>query len=286
MQNLGRHFRLQLPRVEGQLLSAEAAGGQDAGVLRAAFSTVEINYTFYRMPNTKTLAGWDRDTPPGFRLTLKAPKRITHVAKAARLRRAAAVLPRDRRDPRAQARRDTLPAAALVPQGSRGARRVPGAAAGADVRGVRVPPCLMDGRGGVCAAARAQRRAVRRRQREILHPGGDHRRATLTSGCATRATRPRTCALGAGDPSTPAAAATCTSTSSTRKPATGRSSPGCCSLPSAYRGHAQQLHAITRRVCLSGQCGAAWQYAENLPAMRATYRGIRADRPRTTGETQ
>ena len=33
--NLGRHVRVQLPRVEGQLLSAEAAGGEDAGVLRA-----------------------------------------------------------------------------------------------------------------------------------------------------------------------------------------------------------------------------------------------------------
>jgi len=45
------------------------------------FATVEINYTFYRVPNTKILAGWDRETPPGFRLTLKAPKRITHIAK-------------------------------------------------------------------------------------------------------------------------------------------------------------------------------------------------------------
>lgn len=44
-------------------------------------ATVEINYTFYRVPNQKILAGWDRQTPPGFRLTLKAPKRITHIAK-------------------------------------------------------------------------------------------------------------------------------------------------------------------------------------------------------------
>jgi len=45
------------------------------------FTTVEINYTFYRIPNAKILAGWDSETPPGFRLTLKAPKRITHIAK-------------------------------------------------------------------------------------------------------------------------------------------------------------------------------------------------------------
>ena len=45
------------------------------------FTTVEINYTFYRIPNEKILSGWDRETPPGFRLTLKAPKRITHIAR-------------------------------------------------------------------------------------------------------------------------------------------------------------------------------------------------------------
>jgi uncharacterized protein YecE (DUF72 family) len=45
------------------------------------FSTVEINYTFYRMPSVKTIAGWDAETPPGFRFTLKAPQRITHFAR-------------------------------------------------------------------------------------------------------------------------------------------------------------------------------------------------------------
>jgi uncharacterized protein YecE (DUF72 family) len=44
-------------------------------------STVEINYTYYRMPNAKTLEGWNRETPERFKLTLKAPKRITHDAR-------------------------------------------------------------------------------------------------------------------------------------------------------------------------------------------------------------
>lgn len=43
--------------------------------------TVEINYTFYRMPNAKTVAGWDGATPPGFVFVLKAPQRITHIAR-------------------------------------------------------------------------------------------------------------------------------------------------------------------------------------------------------------
>ncbi len=45
------------------------------------FPTVEINYTFYRAPNEKILDGWNQATPDHFRLTLKAPKRITHDAR-------------------------------------------------------------------------------------------------------------------------------------------------------------------------------------------------------------
>jgi len=47
----------------------------------ARFPTVEINYTFYRAPNEKILEGWNQATPDTFRLTLKAPKRITHEAR-------------------------------------------------------------------------------------------------------------------------------------------------------------------------------------------------------------
>jgi uncharacterized protein YecE (DUF72 family) len=45
------------------------------------FASVEINYTFYRTPNEGILAGWDKATPERFKLTLKAPKRITHDAR-------------------------------------------------------------------------------------------------------------------------------------------------------------------------------------------------------------
>lgn len=44
-------------------------------------SSVEINYTFYRMPNEKTIEGWIQATPENFRFTLKAPRRITHDAR-------------------------------------------------------------------------------------------------------------------------------------------------------------------------------------------------------------
>ena len=45
------------------------------------FPTVEINYTFYRTPNEAILDGWNKATPDRFKLTLKAPKRITHDAR-------------------------------------------------------------------------------------------------------------------------------------------------------------------------------------------------------------
>jgi uncharacterized protein YecE (DUF72 family) len=45
------------------------------------FKTVEINYTFYRAPSAKILAGWSDATPAEFQFTLKAPKRLTHVAR-------------------------------------------------------------------------------------------------------------------------------------------------------------------------------------------------------------
>jgi len=45
------------------------------------FSTSEINYTFYRIPNSKTIEGWDTSTPEHFRFGLKAPQKVTHIAK-------------------------------------------------------------------------------------------------------------------------------------------------------------------------------------------------------------
>jgi uncharacterized protein YecE (DUF72 family) len=50
----------------------------------ARFNTVEINYTFYRIPTEKLLAGWSAGTPDHFQFTLKAPRRITHDSKLQR----------------------------------------------------------------------------------------------------------------------------------------------------------------------------------------------------------
>lgn len=42
------------------------------------FEAVEIDGSFYRIPNESTVDGWRDKTPEGFRFTLKASQRITH----------------------------------------------------------------------------------------------------------------------------------------------------------------------------------------------------------------
>ena len=44
-------------------------------------ATVEINNTFYRMPTPKLVEGWASEAPETFIFAIKAPQRITHVAR-------------------------------------------------------------------------------------------------------------------------------------------------------------------------------------------------------------
>jgi uncharacterized protein YecE (DUF72 family) len=45
------------------------------------FSTVEINNTFYRIPQRSVLEKWKKQVPEDFRFSIKAPQRITHMKK-------------------------------------------------------------------------------------------------------------------------------------------------------------------------------------------------------------
>jgi uncharacterized protein YecE (DUF72 family) len=45
----------------------------------AAFETVELNASFYRWPREATFASWRRRLPPGFQLSVKAPRGLTHA---------------------------------------------------------------------------------------------------------------------------------------------------------------------------------------------------------------
>jgi uncharacterized protein YecE (DUF72 family) len=43
------------------------------------FDTVELNASFYRWPRNVSFASWRRRLPPGFRMSVKAPRGLTHA---------------------------------------------------------------------------------------------------------------------------------------------------------------------------------------------------------------
>jgi uncharacterized protein YecE (DUF72 family) len=43
------------------------------------FETVEVNNTFYRLPQRDTFVRWREQTPPGFVVTVKASRFLTHI---------------------------------------------------------------------------------------------------------------------------------------------------------------------------------------------------------------
>jgi uncharacterized protein YecE (DUF72 family) len=66
------------PEWKGSFYPSDLSTAKMLPYYASKFHTVEINYTFYRMPTPKLVAGWIAQVPPDFRFTLKAPKRITH----------------------------------------------------------------------------------------------------------------------------------------------------------------------------------------------------------------
>ena len=66
------------PEWKGSFYPADLAVSKMLPYYASKFRTVEINYTFYRMPTSKIVTGWATQVPADFRFTLKAPKRITH----------------------------------------------------------------------------------------------------------------------------------------------------------------------------------------------------------------
>src|SRR3954465_13551826 len=66
------------PEWKGSFYPKDLAAAKMLPYYAARFPTVEINYTFYRMPNEKLVGGWAAQTPTRYKLTLKARGRITH----------------------------------------------------------------------------------------------------------------------------------------------------------------------------------------------------------------
>jgi uncharacterized protein YecE (DUF72 family) len=66
------------PEWKGSFYPSDLPAAKMLAFYAGRFPTVEINYTFYRMPTPKLVAGWAAEVPETFRFTLKAPRRITH----------------------------------------------------------------------------------------------------------------------------------------------------------------------------------------------------------------
>ena len=66
------------PEWKGSFYPADLAAKKMLPYYAARFPTVEINYTFYRMPTEKLVAGWAEQVPSPYQFTLKALRRITH----------------------------------------------------------------------------------------------------------------------------------------------------------------------------------------------------------------
>jgi len=67
------------PEWRGTFYPADLPAKEMFGFYASRFTTVEINYTFYRMPTQKTTTAWLNQAPAGFSYGLKAPQRITHI---------------------------------------------------------------------------------------------------------------------------------------------------------------------------------------------------------------
>src|SRR5258706_7449371 len=66
------------PEWKGSFYPAKLPAAKMLPYYAARFPTVEINYTFYRMPNETLVGRWAAETRSPYKLTLKAPRRITH----------------------------------------------------------------------------------------------------------------------------------------------------------------------------------------------------------------
>ena len=164
------------------------------------FPTVEINYTFYRLPNAKTVAGWTAATPDRFTFALKASQRITHFQ---RLREVEEPVRYFCDTARLLAGKLGPLLFQLPPNFKKDTERLGGVLAllPLDLRVAfefRHPSWFDEEVYGLLRAA--ERRAVHRRPRRRRYPGGGHRRLGLFSPPRRRVLAGGARALGGDDP--------------------------------------------------------------------------------------
>jgi uncharacterized protein YecE (DUF72 family) len=68
---------------KGTFYPEDLSGAKMLSFYARQFRSVEINNTFYRMPDPSMMTKWAGEVPDGFTFVLKAPQRITHHKKLA-----------------------------------------------------------------------------------------------------------------------------------------------------------------------------------------------------------
>jgi uncharacterized protein YecE (DUF72 family) len=64
---------------KGRFYPADLPASRWLGHYAGIFDTVEINNTFYRLPEASTFASWRAQTPPRFLIAVKASRFLTHM---------------------------------------------------------------------------------------------------------------------------------------------------------------------------------------------------------------
>ncbi|HEY1488337.1 MAG TPA: DUF72 domain-containing protein, partial [Micromonosporaceae bacterium] len=71
------------PHWNGVLYPPGTPAAARLDVYTRRFSTAELNASFYRWPRDATFAGWSQRLPPGFQLSVKASRGLTHARRLA-----------------------------------------------------------------------------------------------------------------------------------------------------------------------------------------------------------
>ena len=71
----------QYPEWKGAFYPVDLSAAKMLRFYADHFTTTEINYSFRRIPSSKTIRRWSEETPEQFTFSFKAPQRITHFAK-------------------------------------------------------------------------------------------------------------------------------------------------------------------------------------------------------------
>ena len=188
------------PEWKGSFYPADLPAAKMLPYYAARFPTVEINYTFYRMPNEKLVGGLGGADAVAVQADAEGAAADHARQPAEELRRAASRVLPGRRHARRQARRAAVSAAAEPEEGPARSSTRSSPSCRRRCRAAfefRHPSWLDDE--VFERLASAEPRAVRRRQREAVHAGAGHRRLRLLPPARRRLHARRHRALGRHD---------------------------------------------------------------------------------------